>query len=325
MSNKKGSSNGFILALLTSILIAYWFPEGSDKLALKQVTDIGIGFIFFFYGLKLSPATFRAGMNNYKLHLLIHISTFVLFPLLVLPFKPLMTSEAATHLWIGMFFLAVLPSTVSSSVVMVSIARGNIPAAIFNASLSGLLGVILTPLWLGLVINDVEGVPLMTVVSKLLIQIVLPLTLGILLHPRLGSFAMRYSTWIGTFDKTIIVLIVYSSFCLSFGAHLFSDIQLVDLLLLFMAIIAMFTLVLLLIGFSSKKMGFSIEDRITAVFCGSKKSLVHGSVMAKIMFANSVYASIYILPIMIYHISQLLIIAVIAERYGKREEVVRVE
>jgi sodium/bile acid cotransporter 7 len=92
-----------------------------------------------------------------------------------------------------------------------------------------------------------------------------------------------------------------------------------------MAIIALFTLVLLLVGFSSKKMGFSMEDRITAVFCGSKKSLVHGSVMAKIMFANSVYASIYILPIMIYHISQLLIIAVIAERYGKREEVVSVE
>ncbi len=325
MSNKKGSSNGFILALLASIPMAYWFPDGSDKLALKQVTDIGIGFIFFFYGLKFSPAIFRAGMNNYKLHLLIHISTFLLFPLLVLPFKPLMTSGTATHLWVGMFFLAVLPSTVSSSVVMVSIAKGNIPAAIFNASLSGLLGVILTPLWLGLVINDVQGVPFMTVVSKLLIQIVLPLTLGILLHHRLGRFVMKHSTWIGIFDKSIIVLIVYSSFCISFGAHLFSDIQIVDLLLLFSAIIALFTLVMFLIGLGSKKMGFSTEDRITAVFCGSKKSLVHGSVMAKIMFANSIYSSIYILPIMIYHITQLLIIAFIAERYRKRKELTATE
>lgn len=320
MANKKGSSNGFIIALLASILIAYWFPAGSDKLALKHVTDIGIGFIFFFYGLKLSPATFKAGMNNYKLHLLVHFSTFLIFPLLVLPFKPFMTGESTYHLWVGMFFLAVLPSTVSSSVVMVSIARGNIPAAIFNASLSGLLGVILTPLWLSLFISDVQGISFMTVISKLVIQIVLPLTAGILLHPRLGVFAMKQSKLIGFFDKSIIVLIVFSSFCLSFSANLFSDLKLLDFLILYVSIIALFLLAILLVDFISKKMGFSTEDRITAVFCGSKKSLVHGSVMAKIMFVNSVYASIYLLPIMLYHISQLLIIAFIAERYGKRQE-----
>jgi sodium/bile acid cotransporter 7 len=91
--------------------------------------------------------------------------------------------------------------------------------------------------------------------------------------------------------------------------------------MLYGSIIALFLLVIFLVGFISKKLGFSLEDRITAVFCGSKKSLVHGSVMAKIVFANSVFASIYILPIMLYHISQLLIIAFIAERYGKRQEV----
>ncbi len=313
--------NGFIIALLMAIPVAYFFPKGSTILHLNEVTDVGIGLIFFFYGLKLSMSTFRSGVRNYKLHLLIHLSTFVLFPLLVLPFKSLMSGETAQLLWVGMFFLAVLPSTVSSSVVMVSIAKGNIPAAIFNASLSGLLGVILTPLWLGLVIDDAQGVSVLTVITKLLLQIVLPLTLGIMLHHKIGHLAVKKSTLIGYFDKTVIVLIVYSSFCLSFNTNLFSGMQLEVLLLLYAAILALFLLVMLVVNLISKKLGFSTEDRVTALFCGSKKSLVHGSVMAKIMFGHSINASIYILPVMIYHMSQLLIIAFIAERYRKRRTI----
>ncbi|MEJ1222312.1 bile acid:sodium symporter family protein [Sediminicola sp. 1XM1-17] len=315
---KKIKFNGFILALLIAIPIAYIFPNGSRWLHLNTVTDIGIGLIFFFYGLKLSKDTFRSGVRNYKLHLLIHLSTFVLFPLLVLPFRPMMNGETADLLWVGMFFLAVLPSTVSSSVVMVSIAKGNIPAAIFNASLSGLIGVVLTPLWLGLVVEDAQGVSVVTVITKLLLQIVIPLTLGIMLHHKIGHFAVKKSTLIGYFDKTIIVLIVYSSFCLSFNAHLFSGMRLEVLLLLFAAILALFLLVMFVVNTVSKKLGFSTEDRVTALFCGSKKSLVHGSVMAKIMFGHSINASIYILPVMIYHISQLLIVAFIAEKFNKR-------
>ncbi|MFT6930475.1 MAG: sodium/bile acid cotransporter 7 [Candidatus Paceibacteria bacterium] len=313
--------NGFIIALLIAIPIAYLFPKGSDILQLNKITDVGIGLIFFFYGLKLSMGTFRSGVRNYKLHLLIHLSTFILFPLLVLPFKNLMVGENMHLLWVGMFFLAVLPSTVSSSVVMVSIAKGNIPAAIFNASLSGLLGVVLTPLWLGLVVDDAQGVSVLTVITKLLLQIVFPLSLGIMLHPKIGHFAVKKSNLIAYFDKTVIVLIVYSSFCLSFNANLFSGMQLDVLLFLYLAILVLFLVVMFVVNIISKNLGFSTEDRITALFCGSKKSLVHGSVMAKIMFGHSINASIYILPVMIYHISQLLIIAFIAERFGKREPI----
>ena len=51
----------------------------------------------------------------------------------------------SAQLWLGVFFLATLPSTVSSSVVMTNIAKGNVPAAIFDASVSSLLGVFITP------------------------------------------------------------------------------------------------------------------------------------------------------------------------------------
>lgn len=310
--------NGFVMALFAAIFVAYIFPDGAKLFRISSITDVGIGLIFFFYGLKLSVSNFTSGISNYKLHLLVQISTFLLFPLLVLPFKFLAVSETAHLLWVGVFFLAVLPSTVSSSVVMVSIAKGNVPAAIFNASVSGLIGVVLTPFWLGVVVEDVQGISFLSVFTKLMLQIILPLSLGFLLHSRFGNTAKKYSKAIGTFDKSVIVLIVYSSFCSSFIAKLFSGLKVEHFLLLYASVLVMFFGVMLFLDQVSKRLLFSVENRITAMFCGSKKSLVHGSVMAKIMFGNNPNGSIFIFPIMLYHISQLMIVAVIAEKFSQR-------
>ena len=146
----------FVLSILIVVLLAYLFPEfggESGPLPLGAIGSIGISLIFFFYGLKLSPEKMKAGLKNWKLHLLVQTCTFLVFPLIVLCFYPLISTEDDRNIWLAFLFLASLPSTVSSSVVMVSIARGNIPSAIFNASISGLLGIIITPLWLGLFLN----------------------------------------------------------------------------------------------------------------------------------------------------------------------------
>ncbi|MGB7841231.1 MAG: bile acid:sodium symporter, partial [Salinimicrobium sp.] len=172
--------NGFIASLLFAILLAWMLPQGPEILPLKTITNIGIGLIFFFYGLKLSPSEFKAGLGNYKVHILIQLSTFVLFPLLVLAFSPLFEGGTDSRLWIALFFLGALPSTVSSSVVMVSLAKGDIPTAIFNASLSGLIGVVVTPLWMSNFISDSAEFEFMNVVQKLILQVLLPLIIGLL-------------------------------------------------------------------------------------------------------------------------------------------------
>src|SRR5205085_8016124 len=131
------------------IVLAKLFPQGGTgegPWSLSSLSGYGISLIFFFYGLKLNFAELKAGLRNWRLHTVVHGSTFILFPLLVLSCKGLFPATAYP-LWLGAFFLASLPSTVSSSVVMVSIAEGNIPAAIFNASISSIIGVFITPLW----------------------------------------------------------------------------------------------------------------------------------------------------------------------------------
>ncbi|GAA4322218.1 bile acid:sodium symporter [Pontixanthobacter gangjinensis] len=304
-----------------AIGIAYFFPQGIELLPLKTITDIGIGLIFFFYGLKLSPAEFKAGLVNYKVHIMVHVTTFIVFPLLCLACLPLFDNGLKSELWIALFFLGTLPSTVSSSVVMVALAKGNLPTAIFNASLSGLIGIVATPLWLGFILEKTTDFDFLVVLQKLCLQIIFPLAIGLFLQRYFGETARKYGKQLSLFDKTTIILIIYSSFSNSFTSSLVENIELYDLLKMAGIVLVLFFVVFFGLAFFSNLFGFNTEDKIAAQFCGTKKSLVHGSVMVRVIFGNSASSGLLLLPIMLYHSAQLILVAWYAEKYKNRENI----
>lgn len=313
----------FIVGLVLMILLAYWFPQvgiGATPINLTLLIDIGISLIFFFYGLKLSPDKFKMGLRNWKLHLLIQAITFLIFPLLILPFYLIFSGGSYELLWLAVFFMAVLPSTISSSVVMVSIARGNVPGAIFNASISGIIGIFVTPLWMGLFLGaHSETIAFADILIELFLQILLPVIVGLLLNRFLASLVERYSKQVSTFDKVVILLIVYKSFSKSFEAGILNSIGIQPLLVLSACVILLFFMIMFVSKTSAKRLGFSREDAITTVFCGTKKSLVHGSVMHNVLFSQMAAGGIILLPIMIYHAFQLFYISFIATKMGREE------
>ncbi|MRT93630.1 bile acid:sodium symporter family protein [Ancylomarina sp. 16SWW S1-10-2] len=312
----------FVLSIIAVISIAYFFPNWgtpNSKVPIDTISAIGISLIFFFYGLKLSPQKIKAGIKNWKLHLLVQSSTFLIFPLLILIFRPFIQNEEQEIIWLAFFFLAAIPSTVSSSVVMVSIAKGNIPAAIFNASISGIIGVVLTPLWMGLFVQNAQAdFSFADIYIKLIVQIILPVVLGVLLQRFFGEFAQKHSKKLTLFDKSVILLIIYKSFASSFEENIFSSISILDLLLLFITVLALFFIMFFITGFLSKKLKFNTEDQITAQFCGTKKSLVHGTVFSKIIFGNMASIGIILLPLMLFHALQLLIISIVASKMSTK-------
>lgn len=314
----------FVLAIITTIIIAYFFPlwgTEHSNIPMNLISSIGISLIFFFYGLKLSPEKLKTGLSNWKLHVLVQTSTFLMFPLLVLLVHPLLQHKEQELIWLAFFFLAALPSTVSSSVVMVSMAKGNVPAAIFNASISGIIGIAITPLWMGLFINtSTADFNFIEIYSNLIIQIIVPVVLGLLLQRYFGEFARKHSSKLTLFDKSIILLIIYKSFANSFYNDIFSTVSVLDLLLLFIGVLILFGVVYYLTGFISKKLHFNKEDQITAQFCGTKKSLVHGTVFSKILFGNMASIGLLLLPLMLFHAIQILIISVIASKKGRLTE-----
>lgn len=312
----------FILALFCMVIIAsVWPSPGIQKgyFSLRSITGYGVSLIFFFYGLRLSPKKLRDGLSNWRLHTVIQLSTFILFPVLILVLKRYFGSNGNELFWLGAFYVAALPSTVSSAVVMVSIAGGNVPAAIFNASISSLIGVFITPLWMGIVLTtSTQGFDLTDVIIKLILQILGPVTLGILLNYKFGAFAEKHRKKMRYFDQSIILLIIYTAFCESFSENMFSGHGVSDILVLGLCMLALFFFVYGIIFLVSKLMHFNREDNITAVFCGSKKSLVHGTAMSKVLFPNAAAAGIILLPLMIYHALQLMVASIIAQKMARK-------
>ena len=319
----KAGLDWFILAIIAMIFIAsVWQTPGIQKgvFSLKSIAGYGVSMIFFFYGLRLSPEKLRQGLSNWRLHTVVQLSTFLLFPILMLVLMKTFGTNGNELFWLGAFYVAALPSTVSSSVVMVSIAGGNIPAAIFNASISALIGVFITPLWMGIVLTtSSQGFDLTDVIIKLIIQVLVPVTIGIILHFKFGSFAEKHRKPMRYFDQIVILLIIYTAFCESFAKNMFSEHGASDILILGLCMIALFFFVYGIISVLSRLLKFNREDSITAVFCGSKKSLVHGTVMSKVLFPNASAAGIILLPLMMYHALQLMAASVIAQSMARKE------
>jgi len=315
--------NGFFFLLIFSILLAWAFPEWGMEgsfIPFDEVTYYGVAVIFFFYGVKLSPQSLKAGLSNWRLHLLIQSTTFIIFPVFILLLY-LFCGEEGSLWWLGVFYLAALPSTVSSSVVMVSIAGGNMAAAIFNASVSSIIGIFITPLWMQLFLNaSGTSFDLTDTFMKLIIQVLLPVILGFSLHRLLAAWAAKYNRTLKNFDQLIILLIVFTAFAESFGQKMFAGQSMGELLLLSLAMLLLFFLMVGLMYWLCRVLGFVREDSITVLFCGSKKSLVQGAVMGKVLFPDPVMLGVILLPLMIYHALQLMAGSAIAQRLGTAQE-----
>lgn len=316
---KKAGINGFIISIFAAVILAYIYQPSNIEIItnnVKNITNIGVSVIFFLYGVGLDRKVLRSDLKNYRLHALIHGSTFIFFPLTALAITYILPSDFDPVLKTGIIFLASLPSTVSSSVVMVSISGGNIASAIFNAAVSSLAGVFITPLIMSIYLHSSPGesIDLTDVIIKLVMQVIAPLIVGMLLHKRLKDFYNTNKSRLKLFDQTIIVLIIYQSFAESFHQHLFTSIQSSSIIILCAVTLLLFFTTMGMIKLASKYLKFEEKDFKTALFCGSKKSLVHGTTMSKVLFSGSPYAGIYLLPIMIYHAGQLIIGGIIAEK-----------
>lgn len=323
---RKMASDWFLAGMITAVVLASLFPEcgaTDGPMHAGTVSDAGIFCVFLLHGLSLSTRSLREGMARWRLHLLVQTLTFVAFPLLYIPFRAAFGGVIPEGLMLGFLYLCALPSTIQSSVAMTAIGRGNVPAAIFNATLSSLLGIVLTPAIVGLAVGDAQGPGGMAFgksVTNIALLLLLPFVLGQALRPVCGNLASRHKKSIGAFDKLVILLLVYGSFCDSVKSGLWTDNGL-EVIALTMGGAAVFLAMALAVSSRlSKWLGFSMEDRITAIFCGSKKTLASGVPMARVLFGAHPALGMIVMPIMFYHQLQLFVCSIMAGRFASRRD-----
>lgn len=308
----------FILVLILTVVLASVLPvSGAAAAAVSVVATIAIVFLFFLHGVRLPRENLVAALGHWRLHLAILATTFVVFPLLGLGLASAFPGLLPQQLWIGVLFLCALPSTVQSSIAFTSIGRGNIAGTVASAAASNLVGILLTPVIMNLLAHAHGGGISFSGVWTIVLQLLLPFVGGHLLRPWLGALVARRKAVLSFTDRSTIVLAVYSAFSAAVIGGIWSQVPLPRLMLLIALCAFILTAILLLTRYAARVMGFSKEDEISIVFCGSKKSLVSGVPMARVLFsAADVGAAV--LPVMIFHQMQLMVCAWLARRYGAR-------
>lgn len=325
MARSRLLPDNFTLALVATVTLASLLPASGAVGAFFEKATVGVvALLFFMHGAKLSREAVIAGIGHWRLHLLVVASTFMLFPVLGLVLRPVLQPLVTPELYTGVLFLCVLPATVQSAIAFTAVARGNMAAAICSASASTLLGIVITPLLVGVVLPQVSGTVQQDVlgsIGRIMLQLMLPFVAGHLLRPWIGGFIGRHAAALKYVDQGSVLLVVYTAFSAAVVGGLWRELPLPALAGLLVVCAVILGLALTATTWLARRLGFSKEDEITIVFCGSKKSLVSGVPMAKVLFPSEAAGAI-VLPLMVFHQMQLMVCAVLAQRYARRPQAI---
>lgn len=307
----------FIVALLVVIGLASVLPvRGGAGTVVEHMTTGAVCLLFFLHGAKLSPTDAVASFARWRFQLLVLGMTFLIFPVFGLAVGLLPDGVLSPQLAAGVLFLCVLPSTVQSSIAFTSIARGNVALAVSSASVSNLLGVILTPVLAALLIGSQVTITTGSVLG-IVGELAVPFVLGQLLHRKIGGWLGQHRLITAAVDRGSILLVVYSAMSISVAGGLWQMVPPASLAMVTVVSVVLLAIILLTSWGIGRVSGIAVEDRIVLLLCGSKKSLASGLPMATLLFATS-SVGIMVLPLMIFHLIQLIVCAVLARIWSLR-------
>ena len=323
MARPRFLPDNFSLMIIGMVVLASLAPiHGHAASIFGQLTNFAIALLFFLHGAKLSRQAVMDGLTHWRLHLCIFTATFVMFPILGLLLKPVIEPLLGHELYLGILYLALLPSTVQSSIAFTSIAKGNVPAALCSASASNIFGMFITPFLVSLFIGQSlshHDAGSSNAVLNIVTLLLVPFVLGQICRSKLFPLIKQHGSVVKCVDQGSILMVVYAAFSEAVIEGIWHQVSVETLAGLFVVCGVLLAIAMLLIHFSSRALGFNQKDQIAILFCGSKKTLASGVPMAKIIFAGQPIGLI-LLPLMLFHQIQLIVCGILASRFAQRDE-----
>ena len=318
--------HSFTLWLLLGVILAILFPSYGSKgglLCPELTTNIGVWLIFFLQGIALPTSELTKGYNPKRLHAFVLFWNYIIFPIIVgallLPISHVINEE----LKIGFWMLAILPTTVSSAVVFSTVSKGNTPNAIFSTVFSNLLSVLFVPT-VAITYLSVEsnvGIPLSPLFSKLFILIIAPLLFGQLIRQKLPKVSAFMTNRTKGFGNWIIVFIVHCAFAQSVSSGFLIQLGFITIFKVILLTVLILVFVSVLVWWSSDFLNVSKEQRISAFFCSSQKSIATGLPLTTSIFAfvpSIIDTASIIIPLMCYHPAQLILAGILSGKWGSK-------
>lgn len=317
-------AHGFLIGLVVAVVLGFVIPgPGSRHGFLKPdiLGNAGIALILFFQGLSLAIEKIKSGAANWRLHLIIQCFTFLVFPLvgwLMNAAMPLLLPDQPQAVRDGFLYLCVLPSTISTSVVLTAVAGGNTAGALFNAAFSNILGVVVTPVLVHLMMQQTgETGDFGPLLLKITLLTLLPFGLGMALRPALKPVVEQFKLWMTRISNLVVLFIVYAAFCESVEEQIWSRYGASLTLQISGLVVFLFTFMSALVWLSCKGLRLERGDLIAAYFCSVKKTLAMGVPLAMLIFGERPDLTLILLPVMFYHPLQLFINGLLANRWAR--------
>lgn len=303
--------------LFAAIALAILLPvHGSARETAQFISNAAVFLLFLLNGVRLPRHEVAAGMSNHRLLWPLTAWVFLAMPLIGWLAWQLGQGWVSPLIALGFLYLGCLPSTVQSATAYSSLAGGNVASSVVAAALLNILGVFVTaPLFSALAGGRGAGFHADGLVKVVAILLV-PFIIGQILQDRVGGWVKAHRPIVTWMDRSSIAIAVYVAFSGAVAQRFWERVDLAGWIWLVGG-----TAALLVAGhLGAWLLGGALRlprgDRIALFFAGAQKSIAMGAPLATVLFAPAAAGTI-LLPILLYHLTQLVIAAPLAARISR--------
>jgi sodium/bile acid cotransporter 7 len=307
------------LVLVTTAVALDWtgtIAFAGNYLKARHGSDIVIFLIFIISGLIIEIEEIKSGIKDISSTLLALFVIIIISPVVagLLSLFPLQKG-----LIIGLFIVAVMPTTLSSGVVMTREAGGNMAHALFVTIFSNSISFISIPLVLSLLLSiffESQHVQIdqISIVVRLFFLVVVPLAIGLIAKSYLFKIKPGTKKKMQVLNQIFILGIVFMA--ASGASDMFGN-NFKQLFIIVLLVTA-FHLILLLFSYYGTKLFKIGKGRYESViFMGSQKTLALSVIIQLTYFSEY---SIALLVCVVHHLIHLMIDGYISVKIKSQNE-----
>jgi sodium/bile acid cotransporter 7 len=310
----------FLVCLAATLGLGFCWPEVFEPFANAQPLRNSIVFlVLLVMALPLEASSIVGALRRPGVALLASLVNMGLLPLAAWPVAGLLADDLAT----GLLVTAAVPCTLASAAVWTRRAGGDDTVALMVTVLTNATCFLTTPFWLALTtggqIDEGLRARLSWMPLRLAILVVLPMALGQLLHRHaaVAAWAVRRRRWLATCAQLGILSMVLAG-ATQCGLRL-SDmswqdsVRLGDFGLMLLVVLGLHLAMLWLGLWLARLLRCGWPDQVAVAFSGSQKTLMVG-----LHVAITYFGGLTVLPMVAYHVIQLLVDTIIADRMRGR-------
>jgi sodium/bile acid cotransporter 7 len=205
---------------------------------------------------------------------------------------------------------------VQSATSCTSLAGGNVASAVVAAALLNLLGIFISAPLFSILAGGADAALNTDGLVKVVGLLLLPFILGQVARDGLKAWAAQRRMLLIRLDRSTIAIAVYVAFSGAVAQQFWERVDLAGWLWLSLG-----TAIMLLFGHGGAWVlggltGLDRGNRITMLFAGAQKSVAMGAPLAAVLFSPAM-AGVVLLPLLLYHLVQLIVAAPIATRLSR--------